>query len=150
MPPPEAQPPAPEPVATTAPLDVKPEDTAAVPPAVGSLAAEEAPVSELPPVTHNEPILTGGASGPAVERLVRLLAAAGFASNSIVKGENPHAILDNTVMADVQRFWAAHDVAEPPELFEGRDVAAALETGKWVGPHTWQALIDYAKGLVGE
>lgn len=116
-------------------------------PPVGALAGAEPEKAELPPVTHNEPILTGGAAGAPVERLVRLLAAAGYASNSVVKGENPHAIFDNTVMADVQRFWADHDVSEPPELYEGRDVAAVLESGKWVGPHTWQALKDNAKSL---
>jgi hypothetical protein len=117
---------------------------------VGALAGEEPAKQELPPVTHNEPILTGGVSGAAVERLCRLLAAAGYANNSIVRGENPHAILDNSVMADVRRFWDDHDIAEPKDLFEGRDVAAADEEGKWIGPHTWQALIDNAKQLAGE
>ncbi len=125
-------------------------DTAVAQQPVGALAAEEPPKSDLPPVTHNEPILTGGVSGAAVERLVRLLAANGYASNSVVKGENPHAILDNSVMADVHRFRAEKDVHEPPELFEGRDVPAADEEGKWVGPHTWQALKDGAEQLVAD
>jgi hypothetical protein len=116
---------------------------------VGALAGDAAPTQELPPVTHNEPILTGGVSGPAVERLCRLLAAAGYATNTVVKGENPHAILDNSVMSDVHRFWADHDIHEPKDLFEGRDVAAADEEGKWIGPHTWQALIDNARQLAG-
>lgn len=124
-------------------------DTQAAQTPVGALAGAAPEHAELPPVTHSEPILTGGATGAAVERLVRLLAAAGYATNSVVKGENPYAVFDNTVMADVQRFWAEHHVEEPPELFEGRDVAAALESGKWVGPHTWQALIDHARELAG-
>lgn len=129
------------------PAPVQAADTAVAQAPVGSLQGAAAETPALPPVSHNEPILTGGASGPSVERLVRLLAAAGYATNSVVKGENPHAIFDNTVMADVQRFWAENGVSEPPELFEGRDVAAVLEAGKWVGPHTWQALIDKVRGL---
>jgi len=114
---------------------------------VGALAVEPPPAVELPPVTHHEPILTCGASGEPVERLCRLLAAAGYATNTVVKGENPHAVLDNSVMSDVQRFWDEHGVAEPPELFQGRDTDPRLEEGHWVGPHTWQALKDLAAAV---
>lgn len=142
------------PVAPAAPPEqalppVQVADVQLAPQPVGALAGEDVAKEALPPVTHNEPILTGGVSGPAVERLVRLLAAAGYATNTIVRGENPHAILDNSVMSDVRRFWADHDVHEPKDLFEGRDVAASDEEGKWVGPHTWQALIDIARALAG-
>lgn len=139
-----------QPTQEAAPSPVQAADTAAVDQHVGALAQEVPAGEELPPVTHNEPILTGGSAGPAVERLCRLLAAAGYASNTVVKGENPPAVLDNSVMADVNRFRAAHDVHEPPELFQGRDVPAADEEGKWVGPHTWQALKDNAAQLAAE
>jgi hypothetical protein len=129
------------------PQPVQPADTQAPEQPVGAVEVQEPEKAELPPVTHNEPILTGGSAGAPVERLVRLLAAAGYASNTIVKGENPHAVLDNSVMADVHRFWNEKGVAEPQELFQGRDVDPTKEAGKWVGPHTWQALKDEAENL---
>lgn len=117
---------------------------------VGSLAGSEPPVQELPPVTHDKPILTTGASGANVEELCRLLAACGYATNSIVRGLNPHLILDDSVMADVRRFCADHGVSEPADLFAGTAVPREQVEGSWIGPHTWQALYDAAaKAIAG-
>lgn len=114
---------------------------------VGSMVQE--PEAEIDrQVSHHEPILTGGATGDAVERLVKLLAAVGYATNTLVKGENAGRVLDNTIMADVQRFWRDHeDAGEPERLVSGQDVASSQIIGNWIGPHTWQKLYELARGL---
>lgn len=110
----------------------------------GALEGEPAPV-ENREVTHNEPLLATGASGETVERLCKLLAHAGFATNTVVKGENPANVLDNSVMADVERFWAAYpDAREPDELYAGREGSVESLQGSWIGPHTWQKLYELA------
>jgi hypothetical protein len=114
----------------------------------GALEGEPQPVEDRQ-VTHNEPLLATGASGEPVERLCKLLAHAGFATNTIVKGENPANVLDNSVMADVERFWAAYpDAREPDELYAGREGSIESLRGSWVGPHTWQKLYELAGAAV--
>ena len=111
--------------------------------------ALEPPVLEDRQVVHHEPILTFGASGEPVEKLCKLLAHAGFANNSVVQGQNPHNVLDNTVMADVERFWASYpDGAEPDELYAGREGSVDELQGHWVGPFTWQKLYELAGAAV--
>lgn len=132
---------APGPLAPANPL---PGGLAAAP--VGGLATE-APEQENREVDHSEPILTGGAAGDDVERLVKLLAFAGYGTNTIVQGENHARILDNSVMADVRRFWIDHpDAREPDELAAGQDANAADLAAAWIGPHTWQKLYEIARG----
>jgi hypothetical protein len=97
-------------------------------------AQEHKPAAE-DAITHHEPILAGGSAGAVVRRLVDLLTVAGHHTNSIVTGENPGVVLDNTVMADVEAFAKEHGVTEDPGLGI---------SGKFVGPATWQALFDEA------
>jgi hypothetical protein len=114
---------------------------------VGSLA-QPAPEQEDRQVQHNQPVLTQGATGEPVELLCKLLAHAGYANNTVVRGENPHNVLDSSVMADVERFWMANpDAVEPPELVAGREGDLSQLQGKWVGPHTWQKLLELAGAL---
>jgi hypothetical protein len=110
----------------------------------GAMAGE--PVDEPDrQVNHNEPILATGATGEHVVRLVKLLAHAGYANNTIVRGENGHNILDTSVMGDVRRFWGDHpDAVEPDTLYAGREAAVSELQGSWVGPHTWQKLYELA------
>jgi hypothetical protein len=98
-------------------------------------AAAEEPQVEQPTITHHEPILASGSAGPLVRKLVDLLAVNGHATNTIVNGENPGQVLDQSVMADVRAFAKEKDVAEDP--------AAGIE-GDYIGPNTWQALYDSA------
>jgi len=112
--------------------------------AVGSLGVEPEPEPDRQ-VSHHEPVLTQGAIGEPVERLCKLLAHAGFATNNVVLGKSPHMLLDQSVMNDVERFWNAYpDAVEPPELYAGREGDVNLLVGKWVGPHTWQKLYELA------
>lgn len=120
-----------------------PADLAKAP--AGSLGTGPLEVADRMEVTHTEPVLAQGATGPAVVRLVKLLAHAGYSSNSIAHGENAANVLDRSVMADVERFWGDHpDAREPDELFAGRDGAIHELRGTWVGPYTWQSLYDLA------
>ena len=102
----------------------------------------------LPPVTHHEPMLTYGAAGDAVEKLVRLLAVNGYGNTSFATGDNPSRVLDNTVMMEVKRFAADNGVAEQLEGFKSLSVPAEQLVGEHVGPYTWQALIDGAKRVL--
>jgi hypothetical protein len=96
-------------------------------------------------VTHTEPVLTQGAAGDDVVRLVKLLAHAGYATNSVVNATNPHNVLDTSVMADVERFWNEHPEArESDELYAAREGGIHELQGSWVGPRTWQVLYDIA------
>ena len=101
-------------------------------------ATEEAAQSE-PTITHNNPILASGSAGPIVRELVQLLAVVGHATNTIISGENPGAVLDNSVMGDVKSFMKEHEIVESPNL----DIS-----GDFVGPYTWQALYDEAAKLL--
>lgn len=96
-------------------------------------------------VTHSHPILSFGAAGQPVLDLVTLLAVLGYRENSIIKGANAYAVLDDTVMGDVRRFLADHDVAEAPSAFAGQAVPARDLVGNHVGPYIWQALEDAAE-----
>ncbi len=104
--------------------------------------ADEAPAAAqaTPEITHKEPILASGAAGPVVKRLVDLLAVCGHDSNTIIAGENPGNVFDNTVMSDVKAFRAAQNIQEDPSL----DIA-----GDFVGPATWQALYDTTEKELG-
>lgn len=111
----------------------------------GSMAGEPLAPEERMDVTHSEPVLSQGATGDAVVRLVKLLAAAGYASNTIVHGENAHNVLDRSVMADVERLWHDHpESREPDELYAGREGSVHELQGTWIGPYTWQVLYDLA------
>jgi hypothetical protein len=116
-------------------------------------AADQAKAQQLaeqptaPVITHHQPILTFGANGEPVKQLVELLAACGHATNKVIRGESPDAIFDTTVMSDVQAFLSQHGLAEPDELYAGQPAPIAEIRGKWVGPHTWQALYDEIKKL---
>jgi hypothetical protein len=95
-------------------------------------------------ITHGEPILTQGATGDKVRELADLLKKAGYEHNTIAKGENAHAILDNTVMSDVERFIHDHEIKEDDQMYEGRDAGVNELRGRWIGPQTWQKLHDLA------
>lgn len=97
-------------------------------------ASSPTPEATEPVITHSEPLLSHGAAGPQVGRLVELLAACGHANNTVVSGDNPDRVFDNSVGEDVRRFCAEH----------------GLEDTGIVGPEIWQALIDTAKAKVGE
>ncbi len=117
-----------------------PANLAAAP--VGALAGEPAQVDDRT-VSHSDPILTQGAQGQSVVKLCKLLAHAGFASNTVVQGQNPHDILDSSVMGDVERFWQAYpDAREPDSLYAGRQGDLSSMQGRWVGPMTWQKLYE--------
>jgi peptidoglycan hydrolase-like protein with peptidoglycan-binding domain len=107
-------------------------------PAAGNAAADDTP--GRPDLTHKQPIVTSGAAGPLVRELVDLLAVAGHATNTIIDGENPGGVFDNSVLSDVRAFQAAHQVQEDPEM----EIA-----GDFVGPNTWQALYDVAQQKLG-
>lgn len=112
---------------------------------VGSLAGDAPAAPPALEITHREPLLAPGAVGGDVERLVRLLAAAGYAGNTVANAAGAHAVLDASVMADVNRLWADHPEArEGDELFQGREGDPRELKGSWIGPNTWQALYNLA------
>lgn len=119
-------------------------------PPIGSIEPTAPAVPETPPVTHNEPILLPGCGGPtgpigdAVERLARLLAKAGYATSSLIRGENPDRIFEATLASDVRAFKAAQGISEDPAAFAGRPDPGALAEAA-VGAHTWQALYEVAE-----
>lgn len=82
------------------------------------------------------PILGPGSDGPAVAELARLLEAAGH-ETSISRGENPHGIVDDTVIAAVRRFRATVEVDEVEVPGSNPDTV--------IGPATWAALLAQDK-----
>jgi hypothetical protein len=114
---------------------------------VGALGTGEQKAAPAMEITHSEPVLAQGATGEAVQRLVKLLAYAGYASNSVVNAaeSNPAGALDTSVMSDVERLWNDHPEArESDELYYGREGDVRELRGSWVGPHTWQVLYNLA------
>jgi hypothetical protein len=108
--------------------------------AIAPQAEEQPAVQEAVTVTHKEPILASGAAGPIVRKLVDLLAVCGHATNTIITGDNPGGVLDNSVMSDVRAFRTQYDITEDP----GLEIA-----GDFIGPYTWQALYEHAQQAVG-
>ncbi len=49
-------------------------------------------------------------------------------------------MLDQSVMADVRRFAAEHDVANDPAEFVGREQPPQVFQDTHVGPYIWEAL----------
>jgi hypothetical protein len=91
-------------------------------------------------VNHNQPTLTYGSQGPPVIELVGLLKNLGYATNTIVAGTNFQNVLDQSVMADVRRFCADHDIANDPAEFIGREQPPQVFQDTHVGPYIWEAL----------
>lgn len=104
---------------------------------VAKAVADQEPDSAQAPkvIAHGKPILTSGSGGPVVHELGALLAELGYES-SVSRGENPFAIVDPSVLEAVQAFRRDHDVAEAVESFPEAD------RDRYVGPVTWQALLD--------
>lgn len=92
-------------------------------------------------VTHSHPTLTYGAAGPEVAELVRLLAVAGYRTNSVIEGKNPSLVLDTSVMADVKRFAQDYNVANDHSEWHGKAEPAHKLVDEHVGPYIWQALL---------
>lgn len=131
-----AQPPAAVAVAD-APAPVAVAATAA--PTWPQTVAEAAPDGE-DGISHHMATLTSGSQGPDVLELVRLLKNLGYATNTIVAGTNFQNVLDGSVMADVRRFCADHDVANDPAEWIGREQPPQVFQETHVGPYIWEAL----------
>lgn len=136
LPPTPAAAPDPAPAADPAPAPPVLDPAAPAPPVPDAAPAAETAPPQAPKITHNEPLLCSGSAGPVVRRLVNLLAAAGHASNTIILGENPGGVLDQSVMADVRAFCKEQGVVESSNL---------EISGDFVGPATWQAIYDAAE-----
>jgi hypothetical protein len=148
-------PPAPQPAAPAAVEQPAPVDGPAWP-APGAVplyeqAAQNALATESKPgagdgdpgdavVNHNQPTLTFGSAGPDVLELVRLLKNLGYATNTVAAGTNFQNVLDGSVMTDVRRFCADHDVANDPAEFIGREQPPEVYQNTHVGPYIWEAL----------
>ena len=91
-------------------------------------------------ISHNRPTLTFGSAGADVLELVRLLGNLGYATNTIAAGTNYQNVLDGSVMNDVRRFCADHDVANNPAEFVGREQPPQVYQDTHVGPYIWEAL----------
>lgn len=95
-----------------------------------------------PPIAHNEPLLSYGSAGEAVRRLVTLLAAVGpqYANNTVIRGESPADVFDNSVMADVRRFQVDYGVSEDLDAWQGHPIPAVDLVEHYIGANTWHAL----------
>lgn len=114
---------------------------------VGALHADERHQGAVPEpyngpgaITHTMPMLTFGAAGDPVRVLGELLRTLGYKTNSLATGENPNAVLDNSVMNDVRDFCTRYGVRNSQQEFEGLSVPAADVIDRVVGPYIWQAL----------
>lgn len=88
----------------------------------------------MPPVT-TRPILSTGSGHDAVHELGQLLAKAGC-PNSVSRGENPHGVVDDTILTAAAAFRAAHDVPEETAI----PGVPKAERDRWIGPELWKAL----------
>jgi hypothetical protein len=100
----------------------------------GSVQPWEA--SNPPELTHDKGLLTSGEVGEDVIELCALLARLGF-QTSIARGQNPHAVYDESIAGAILAFRQAYGIRENPEI-----VAATIPSV--VGPWTWEALIRAA------
>jgi hypothetical protein len=87
------------------------------------------------PIVHGKPQLTSGSDGQAVIELGARLNALGYES-SLSRGENPFAILDESVLDAVRAFRRDHGVREDP-----RGYTSESDADNHVGPFTWEALL---------
>lgn len=101
-------------------------------------------------VTHHRPYLTTGSAGDDVEDLVRLLKAAGYADNSLVRGENPSRVLDTSIMTEVRRFARDYGIENHESEWQGQAVPANELQHAYVGPYIWQALLTVAQAKEDE
>jgi hypothetical protein len=90
-------------------------------------------------VTHNKPILGEGSAGADVAELARRLA---YRDNSICRGQNPGDVLDSSVMRSVRAFQRDYGVRENEASFNGGSVPGSALVGGYVGPYTWQVIIQ--------
>jgi peptidoglycan hydrolase-like protein with peptidoglycan-binding domain len=95
-------------------------------------------------VTHNKPILGEGSAGADVAELARRLALLGpeYRDNTICQGRNPGDVLDSSVMRSVRAFQRDYGVRENEQSFNGGSVPGSALVGGYVGPYTWQAIIQ--------
>jgi len=131
----------------TAVADPSPAPAAPVPAAAVASTATSWPqqVADAAPdgsdgISHHQPTLTTGSQGTAVVELVRLLKNLGYATNTIAQGTNYQNVLDLSVIADVRRFCADHDVANDPAEWVGREQPPQVFQETHIGPYIWEAL----------
>lgn len=92
--------------------------------------------SNPPELSHDRGLLTSGEVGEDVIELCSLLATLGI-ETSISRGQNPHAVFDDSVRAGLDAFRSSYNVLEDPQV-----VAATIPAV--VGPYTWEALFRAA------
>lgn len=82
------------------------------------------------------PVLTSGSSHPDVAELGRLLAAAGH-ENSVSRGENPHNLVDESLLAAITAYRNAHQV----DAEDAIPSVPAHERSRWIGPTLWAHIL---------
>jgi peptidoglycan hydrolase-like protein with peptidoglycan-binding domain len=87
-------------------------------------------------IGHDRPILTSGSAGPDVEELARRLGDLGY-SNSVTEGENPFAVLDQSILGAARAFAGDYGVREDPSGFGGSEREAEGHIGPWL----WEAVL---------
>lgn len=103
-------------------------------------------------IGHSMPVLSSGSGGDqswAVGELARRLNVLGI-KTSVGTAQNPFSILDQSVMAGVERFREEHNVAEDPTAFGGNTAAGRARAGAHVGPWTWEAIIRASERKLAE
>jgi hypothetical protein len=87
-------------------------------------------------VSHNRPLLGPLSSDPSVAELGAMLAKVGI-ETSVSRGENPNNVVDESVLAGVERFRDAYDVQEDPSQWP---VQGKEQSRLHIGPWTWEAI----------